>query len=163
MSPDRVAEELDRGINNGEIVGSFTLPSNTVSSSQGIDYNHPLFLSPTDRRSITLALLGRNKIGLVDGSCRKEVYGEELWGQWKRVNAIVLSWLMNSVSKSLLSGVAFASSALQVWNDLKERFDRVDGSRTYSLHKDIVTLQHCNKCLHLVATVINQKDFSSHE
>ncbi|KAH0662344.1 hypothetical protein KY284_027275 [Solanum tuberosum] len=48
MSPDRVAEELDRGINNGEIVGSFTLPSNTVSSSQGIDYNHHLFLSPTD-------------------------------------------------------------------------------------------------------------------
>uniref|UniRef100_A0A0V0H604 Putative ovule protein n=1 Tax=Solanum chacoense TaxID=4108 RepID=A0A0V0H604_SOLCH len=48
---------------------------------------------------------------------------------------------MNSVSKSLLSGVAFASSALQVWNDLKERFDRFDGSRTYSLHKDIVTMQ----------------------
>ncbi|XP_049342649.1 uncharacterized protein LOC125806940 [Solanum verrucosum] len=163
MSPDRVAEELNQGINNGEIAGSgsFVLPSNTVSSSQGIDYNHPLFLSPTDvsgvslisfqllgienytlwNRSITLALLGRNKIGLVDGSCRNEVYGEELWGQWERVNAIVLSWLMNSVSKSLLSGVAFASSALQVWNDLKERFDRVDGSRTYSLHKDIVTMQ----------------------
>ncbi|XP_049387396.1 uncharacterized protein LOC125851670 [Solanum stenotomum] len=141
MSPDRVAEELDRGINNGEIDCSFNLPSNTVSSSQGIDYNHHLFLTPTDvsgvslisfqllgienytlwSRSITLALLGRNKIGLVDGSCRKEVY----------------------VSKSLLSGVAFASSALQVWNDLKKRFDRVDGSRTYSLHKDIATLQQC--------------------
>lgn len=48
---------------------------------------------------------------------------------------------MNSVSKSLLSGIAFATSALQVWNDLKERFDRVDGSRTYSLHKDIASLQ----------------------
>jgi len=48
---------------------------------------------------------------------------------------------MNSVSKSLLSGIAFASSAMNVWNDLKERFDRVDGSRTYSLHKDIVSLQ----------------------
>ncbi|KAH0705523.1 hypothetical protein KY290_010213 [Solanum tuberosum] len=163
MSPDRVAEELNQGINNGEIIGSgsFALPSNTVSSSQGIDYNHPLFLSPTDvsgvrlisfqllgienytlwNRSITLALLRRNKIGLVDGSYRKEVYGEEMWGQWERVNVIVLSWLMNSVSKSLLSGVVFASSAMQVWNDLKERFDRVDGSRTYSLHKDIVTLQ----------------------
>ncbi|KAH0682997.1 hypothetical protein KY289_020749 [Solanum tuberosum] len=105
MSPDRVAEELNQGINNGEVAGSgvagsgsFALPSNSVSSSQGIDYNHPLFLSPTDvsgvslisfqllgienytlwNRSITLALLGRNKIGLVDGSCRKEVYGEEL-------------------------------------------------------------------------------------
>lgn len=67
--------------------------------------------------------------------------GEALWGQWERVNIIVLSWLMNFVSISILSGVVFASSALQVWNDLKERFDRVDDSRTYSLHNDIVTLQ----------------------
>ncbi|XP_055824401.1 uncharacterized protein LOC129892909 [Solanum dulcamara] len=69
------------------------------------------------------------------------MYGEKLWSQWERVNAIVLSWLMNSMSKRLLSGVAFASSAMDVWTDLQERFDRVDGSRTYSLHKEITTLQ----------------------
>lgn len=82
ISPDQVAEKLDRGMNNGEIIGSLTLSFNTVSSSKGIDYNHPLFLSFTDvsevslisfqllgvenytlwSRSITLALLGRNKI-----------------------------------------------------------------------------------------------------
>ncbi|XP_055814401.1 uncharacterized protein LOC129884050 [Solanum dulcamara] len=92
-------------------------------------------------RSIKLALLGRNKLGLVDGTCWKEIYSEELWGQWERVNAIVLSWLMNSVSKSLLSGIAFASSASSVWTDLQERFDRIDGSRTYSVYKEIATLQ----------------------
>lgn len=48
---------------------------------------------------------------------------------------------MNLVSKSLLSGIAFVTSALQVWNDLKERFDRVDGSRTYTIHKYIASLQ----------------------
>ncbi|XP_069152849.1 uncharacterized protein [Solanum lycopersicum] len=64
-----------------------------------------------------------------------------MWGQWERLKAIVLSWLMNVVSKSLLSDIAFSSSAFDVWTDLKERFDRVDGSRTYSLHKDIATLQ----------------------
>lgn len=135
--------------------------SSNAMQGQGIDYNHPLFLGPTDvsglslisfqllgienytlwSRSIRLALLGRNKIRLIDGSARKEVFGEELWGQWERVNVVVLSWLMNSVSKSLLNGIAFASSALNVWVDLKERFDRVDGSRTYSLHKDIASLQ----------------------
>lgn len=69
------------------------------------------------------------------------MYGEELWGHWERVNAIMLSWLMNSVSKSLLSGIAFANTAVDVWNHLKERFDRVDGSRTFGLHKYIVSLQ----------------------
>ncbi|XP_055803840.1 uncharacterized protein LOC129872909 [Solanum dulcamara] len=48
---------------------------------------------------------------------------------------------MNSVSKSLLSGIAFASNASSLWTDLQERFDRVDRSRTYSLHKEIATLQ----------------------
>lgn len=69
------------------------------------------------------------------------MYVEELWGQWERVNAIVLSKLMNSVSKSLLSGIAFSFSALSVWTDLQERLDKVDGSRTYTLHKDIASLQ----------------------
>ena len=42
------------------------------------------------------------------------------YGAWERVNAIVLSCLMNVVSKSLLSGIAFASNAFDVWTDLKK-------------------------------------------
>ena len=71
-------------------------------------------------RSIKIALLGRNKIGLIDGTARKEMFGKEMWGQWEKVNVIVLSWLMNVVSKSLLSGIAFASNAFDVWTDLKK-------------------------------------------
>lgn len=88
-----------------------------------------------------MALLGRSKIGLVDGSCKKEDVSADLRGQWERVNAFVLSWILNYVSKSLLGGVAFASSTQGVWNDLKERFDQLDGSRTFSLHREIATLQ----------------------
>jgi len=77
----------------------------------------------------------------VDGTCRKNDVSAELGGQWERVNAIVLSWLLNSVSKSLLAGVAFATSTQGVWSDLKEIFDRLDGSRTFSLHKEIAMLQ----------------------
>ena len=44
------------------------------------------------------------------------------------------------MSKSLYAGV-FATSTQGVWSDLKERFDRLDGSRTFSLHKEIATMQ----------------------
>lgn len=70
-------------------------------------------------KSIRIVLLGRNKFGFVDGSWKKENFHVELWNQWKRVNAIVLSWLMNSVSSSLQGGVVFASVAQVVWQDLK--------------------------------------------
>jgi len=76
---------------------------------------------------------------MVDGSCKKEMF-PGLEGNWERVNAIVLSWIMNSVSKSLLGGIMYASSAKVVWDDLFERFNKVDGSRTFNLHKEIATL-----------------------
>nr|XP_025883619.1 uncharacterized protein LOC101258793 [Solanum lycopersicum] len=52
---------------------------------------------------------------------------------------MVLSWLMNNVSKELMSGILFRSNASLVWSDLKERFDKVNMSRIFHLHKSIVT------------------------
>ncbi|XP_009768823.2 uncharacterized protein [Nicotiana sylvestris] len=126
----------------------------------GIDYNHPLFLSPADVsgiqiisfpltgienysirfRPMRVALLGRNKLGIVDGICKKESFPEFMWNHWERVNAIVLSWIMNSVTKGLLGGIMYASGAQAVWEELAERFNKVDGSRTFNLHKEIATL-----------------------
>ncbi|GAV66024.1 UBN2_3 domain-containing protein, partial [Cephalotus follicularis] len=61
-----------------------------------------------------------------------------------RCNAIVLAWIMNTVSKELLGGIVYATDALAVWRDLKERFDRINGSRIFSIHRDIVCLSQGN-------------------
>ncbi|XP_075096561.1 uncharacterized protein LOC142174629 [Nicotiana tabacum] len=130
-----------------------------TSQQAGIDYNHPLFLHPSDVSGIQIisfqltgienysvwycsmrvALLGRNKLGLVDGSCRKENFPATLWNHWERVNAIVLSWII-SVNSSLLGSIMYASNAQTVWDDLYERFYKVDDARTFNLHKEIATL-----------------------
>lgn len=67
-------------------------------ASLGIDYIHPLFLHPSDFsgiqiisiqltgienysiwfHSMRISLLGRNKLGLVDGSCKKEDFPEAM-------------------------------------------------------------------------------------
>ncbi|XP_059295462.1 uncharacterized protein LOC132048797 [Lycium ferocissimum] len=99
------------------------------NQARGIDYNHSLFLSPQI-----------NKLGLVDGTCSKDKFPEEMWNRWERVNAIVLSWVMNSVSKNLLGGIMYASIVQTVWEELLERFNKIDGSRTFNLHKEISTL-----------------------
>ncbi|XP_019262962.1 PREDICTED: uncharacterized protein LOC109240743 [Nicotiana attenuata] len=44
---------------------------------------------------------------------------------------------MNCVSPELLSGIVYSSNACDIWKDLKERFDKVDGSRIFQLHKEI--------------------------
>jgi len=125
-----------------------------------IDQNDPLYIGASDSssavlipikligsenygiwsRSMRIALLGKRKYGFVTGACTRGLYREELHEQWEICNAIVLSWLMNTVSEKLLSGIVYATNALSVWNDLKERFDKVNRVRIYQMHKEITTL-----------------------
>ncbi|XP_019235872.1 PREDICTED: uncharacterized protein LOC109216195 [Nicotiana attenuata] len=125
-----------------------------------VPITHPLYLASTDTsgislisfqltgtntfsrwyRSMKIALLGRNKLGMVDGRWKREKFREKYWYQWERCNAIVLSWLMNAVAPTLISGIAYATNAHSVWMDLQERFDKVNDTRCYNLHKEIATL-----------------------
>ena len=70
-----------------------------------LSHNHPLFLHSIDNsgvllssiqltgadnfsvwsRAMKIAIIGRNKLGFIDGSCRKELYGPNLTNLWKDV------------------------------------------------------------------------------
>ena len=89
-------------------------------------------------------LRAKSKLGFVLGTCRKTDYNSALEEQWEKCNAFVLAWIMNTVSKELLSGIVYASDAAMVWADLNERFNKVDGSRSYQLHREICTLNQGN-------------------
>ena len=69
-----------------------------------------------------------------------ELYGPNLTNLWERCNAIVLSWIMNCVSKELLGGIVYSTNAAAVWKDLCEIYDKIDGSRIFQLHKEIATI-----------------------
>lgn len=125
-----------------------------------IEVNHPLYLGPADTpgsiltpvkltgsenyglwsRSMRIALLGKRKPGFVNQTCTKESYKDELHEKWETCNAVVLSWIMNTVSEELLNGIVYASNAQLVSEDLKESFDRVNRLRIWQLHKEITTL-----------------------
>ncbi|XP_060178091.1 uncharacterized protein LOC132608029 [Lycium barbarum] len=91
-------------------------------------------------RSMILGLKGKRKLGFVDSRHTTDKFDESLHEQWEKVNAVVLSWIMRSVIKELLGSIIYASNAHKVWLDLKERFDKVNGSRVLYLHREIVTL-----------------------
>ncbi|XP_019236626.1 PREDICTED: uncharacterized protein LOC109216863 [Nicotiana attenuata] len=73
-----------------------------------------------------IALQAKRKLGFVTGACVKESFPVALHEDWETCNAIVLSWIMNTVSPHLLSGVVYASNAHLVWKDLQERFDKYE-------------------------------------
>ncbi|KAH0775844.1 hypothetical protein KY290_007255 [Solanum tuberosum] len=75
-------------------------------------------------RSMLINLRAKSKVGFVLGTCKRSNYKLELEEQWEKCNCFVLAWIMNTVSKELLSGIVYADDAVTMWSDLKERFDK---------------------------------------
>ncbi|GJS68950.1 putative reverse transcriptase domain-containing protein [Tanacetum coccineum] len=138
------------------------LPSTTISSDDKIsnlDLSNPLHLQTSDFNSNTiisvkltrtenykvwaaamkLAINTRNKIDFLDGTCFKSTYANSapLSNQWDRCNSIMLSWLLNSVSEELFLGQIFSDNASEVWAELKETYDKLDGSTIFNLLQKI--------------------------
>nr|XP_010317747.1 uncharacterized protein LOC104646192 [Solanum lycopersicum] len=138
-------------------INATVIDSNRSKDQLGIDYHHTLYLHVFDapssmsigiplvgmenysiwREAMQLSLLTRNKLGFVDGSINRGTYGPAYELLWDHCNAIVKSWIMHNVSRDLINGVLFRSSAHMIWEDLRERFNRVTASRMFSLHKSI--------------------------
>ncbi|KAJ0818200.1 putative RNA-directed DNA polymerase [Helianthus annuus] len=122
-----------------------------------LDIGDPLYLHPSDSSALTivsvklkgtenyavwsasmkLALEAKNKFGFVNGKCEKSTEDDVLANQWDRCNSVVLTWLLNSVSEELFLGQVFSSLASEVWEDLKETYDKIDGSVVYDLFRKI--------------------------
>uniref|UniRef100_A0A3Q7EEE4 Retrotransposon Copia-like N-terminal domain-containing protein n=1 Tax=Solanum lycopersicum TaxID=4081 RepID=A0A3Q7EEE4_SOLLC len=119
---------VSTGDSAGEITG-------TSMASTTIDHLHPLYLhssnSPgslnieimltgTDNytlwsKAIQLALLGKNKVGFIDGTVKRDQFSGSLAQLWDRYTHLI-------------------------WGDLKERFNKINSSRVFQLHKEIFTL-----------------------
>lgn len=92
-------------------------------------------------RSMKIALDVKNKLGFVDGTLPKPPPEEvKPHRQWIRNNKIVLSWILNCVSKEISSSLLFADTAMEVWKDLEERFSQSNAPRIFELRREFV---HC--------------------
>lgn len=150
--------------NDGETQTTPTIARETLDVVE-LKRSYPLYLHPSDTlvsvltsvqltrsenyslwsRSMLINLKAKSKLSFVLGPCRKEDYDSDLEEQWEKCNAFVLAWIMNTFLKELLSEIVYASDAATVWADLKERFDKIDGSRIYQLHRGICTIHQGNQ------------------
>ncbi|GKC35151.1 hypothetical protein Tco_1047535, partial [Tanacetum coccineum] len=97
-------------------------------SSDNIELSNNL-----DVGAMKLALQARNKFSFVDGSCLKESYATSnvLSAQWDRCNAIVLTWIMNSVSQDVYMGLVYSDNAA---------YCSCDASKELVLHQQLMKL-----------------------
>jgi hypothetical protein len=88
------------------------------------------------------ALGGKLKLDFVDGTF--PVISDPFdpsFRAWNRCNMLVHSWIMNSVSESIAHSIVYMDNAIDVWNDLKERFSQSDLVRISEIQQDIYALK----------------------
>ncbi|GMI80076.1 hypothetical protein HRI_001676900 [Hibiscus trionum] len=90
------------------------------------------------RRSMVMALSAKNKLGFVDGSISAPpLIPAEKFNAWTRANNLVNSWLLNVVSKEIAASLLNHSTTAEIWKDLEDRFQQMNGPRLFHLRKKI--------------------------
>ncbi len=86
-------------------------------------------------------LFAKNKFGFVDGTIPKPPADSHDVGLWMRCDAMIKGWLKSSMDKEVRSSVRYAKSAQEIWEDLGERFGKVNAPRAYELRRAVALLK----------------------
>lgn len=112
--------------------------SDTISSdSSAISVSSPFYIGSSDnpnsilvstvfngigfqswKRSMILSLSAKNKLGFVDGSITPPAINSPAYSNWHRANSMVISWILNSLNKTIADSVLFLPTASEIWNEL---------------------------------------------
>ncbi|XP_057517981.1 uncharacterized protein LOC130798903 [Amaranthus tricolor] len=126
------------------------------------NYNHELFVGHGDNtnhslstkhlnglnfeqweRSVQISLVAKNKMGFVDGSCRKPA-DPQMTKQWELYDKMVISWLLNSCEENISSSVLYCNSTAYIWKELKNRFSQSNGPKILQIDKELNSFEQGN-------------------
>nr|XP_017228813.1 PREDICTED: uncharacterized protein LOC108204047 [Daucus carota subsp. sativus] len=124
-----------------------------------LEASQPLYLHPSDhpglnlvtvvlngdnftewKRSVTLALSAKNKLGFVNGRFKIPDESSLYFDHWQRCNDMIISWLLNVVIPEIRSSLMYTSLAVDVWNDIHTRYTQRNGPRIFELRKALSDL-----------------------
>ena len=131
--------------------------------STRIDHDNPLHLQNSDspgmklvsecfdgtgfsnwKRSMSIALSTRNKLGFVDGSVPKPDPTSPTFKSWSRCNDMVLSWILGALSKQIGRSVIYSTTAYQMWQELNDRYGIPNAAQLFGLHKELTEIRQGN-------------------
>jgi len=145
-------------------------PKNTVQTETVVpnatfhtDPSHVLFLHPSDnpnnilvseplngknygtwKKSVEIALIAKNKLDFVLGSCPRPEAPSPLLHQWDRCDKMVISWFLHAVDKRISDSILFSNSSGQIWLDLEQHFGQSDGTKFFQVKKDLYSISQGN-------------------
>lgn len=142
-----------------DAINSPQLTTVTAAAVSPLDSSHPFYLHPSDspgmilvnsifdgkgyrgwRKGILIALSAKNKVGFIDRTFLQPKISSDSFKPWVRCNNMVISWLLNSLSREIAESVLYSKTAIEIWKELEERFGQSNGPQLYHLQKEISQL-----------------------
>ncbi|KAH0637164.1 hypothetical protein KY289_037079 [Solanum tuberosum] len=99
---------------------------------------------PGWRRSLLIALSAKKKLGFINGNCKAPDMTHKDFEQWSCCNDMVISWILNLLSKEIGDNVIYSKTAKELWDSLENRFGRFNGAKLYHLQKELSGLVQAN-------------------
>nr|XP_016455842.1 PREDICTED: uncharacterized protein LOC107779857 [Nicotiana tabacum] len=128
----------------------------TITQPAAVDSTHLYYLHPSDSpgmvlvnsvfdgkgyggwsRAIVIALSAKNKLGFIDGTYSEPDASSTDFKQWNRCNDMVISWILNYLSKDIAEKVLYSKIANAIWKELEVRFGQCNGAQLYQLQKEL--------------------------
>ena len=88
-------------------------------------------------QSMSMALMIKNKKGLIDGTVERPVENGDEQQQWDRCDTLVKTWLLGAMSKEIAGSVMHCKHAAGIWSELKERFSHTNTVQLFYIENAI--------------------------
>ncbi|KAL2237966.1 UNVERIFIED_CONTAM: hypothetical protein Sindi_0988300 [Sesamum indicum] len=84
---------------------------------------------------ITRALRAKMKLGFIDGTSIKPNIDNPFSEQWIRMDSMMTTWILNSISKNIVEHFTYTKSSTSLWLDLEQRYGECNGPQLYQLQR----------------------------
>ncbi|CAO2830744.1 unnamed protein product [Amaranthus hypochondriacus] len=86
---------------------------------------------------MTIALAGKNKLCLVDGSLSKPSTTSSDSKPWERVNNVVIGWILVVLESSIARSVLWYKTTREIWVELEERCGQSSAAQLFAIQEEI--------------------------
>lgn len=127
------------------------VPIQTSSPSSSLNFHHFLTIK-LDRTNYLLwksqfipLLRGHDLLGYVDGSKACPAKSDlDAYSAWQKQDQLLLSWILTTLSESILVQVLGLATSNEVWTALKRQFSSHNRARLMQLRLQLQTLKKNN-------------------
>ncbi|KAL0373951.1 UNVERIFIED_CONTAM: hypothetical protein Sradi_3310800 [Sesamum radiatum] len=91
-------------------------------------------------RAVRFALGAKKRLSFIDGRVTRPADDSKELDEWKRNDYMVITWILNSVSKKIVDAFIYVSSARSLWLQLEARYGDSNGPMIYNLECQISSI-----------------------